>query len=34
VRTQVADLARRFEIRDRRKTPIVPEKEEQLSLAV
>jgi DNA repair photolyase len=34
VRAQVADLARRFEIRDRRARPIVPKAEEQLSLAV
>src|SRR5215218_1365926 len=34
VRTQVADLARRFEIRDRRTNKIVPEEEGQLSLAV
>jgi DNA repair photolyase len=35
VRAQVASLAREFEIRDRRKTPIRPaEPEEQLSLAV
>jgi DNA repair photolyase len=34
VRAQVADLARRFEIRDRRVKPIVPQAEEQLSLAV
>jgi DNA repair photolyase len=32
-RTQVAELARRYEIRDRRRNPIVPE-ETQLSLAV
>jgi DNA repair photolyase len=35
VRAQVADLARRFEIADRRKAPIVPERQpEQLALAV
>jgi DNA repair photolyase len=35
VRTQVADLARRYEIRDRRLNPVVPQQEaEQLSLAV
>jgi DNA repair photolyase len=35
VRAQVADLARRYEIRDRRVSPIVPQQEaEQLSLAV
>jgi DNA repair photolyase len=34
VRAQVADLARRFEIRDRRPSPIVAKAEEQLSLAV
>jgi DNA repair photolyase len=34
VRTQVAELARRFEIRDRRARPVVPREEEQLSLAV
>jgi DNA repair photolyase len=33
VRAQVAELARRYEIRDRRRNPIVPE-ETQLSLAV
>jgi DNA repair photolyase len=35
IRAQVADLARRFEIADRRKAPIRPERQpEQLSLAV
>ena len=35
IRAQVADLARRFEIADRRKAPIVPERQpEQLALAV
>jgi DNA repair photolyase len=34
VRAQVADLARRFEIRDRRAAPVVPQQAEQLSLAV
>jgi DNA repair photolyase len=34
VRAQVADLARRFEIRDRRRNKIVPQEEGQLSLAV
>ena len=34
VRAQVADLARRYEVRDRRANPVVPQAEEQLSLAV
>ncbi len=35
IRAQVADLARRFEIADRRNAPIVPERQpEQLALAI
>ena len=34
VRAQVADLARRFEIRDRRTNPVVPQDEGQLALAL
>jgi DNA repair photolyase len=34
VRTAVADLARRFEVRDRRVRPVEPQREEQLALAL